>query len=60
VVKILRRARASSSWLLHKDGFGEIHFARNSQHGVIGEAIAIGYYGERIAAKRLVVKTSRV
>src|SRR4029077_3422197 len=37
--------------LLNEDGFRKIHFARNGEHGVIGETIAVGNNRERIAFK---------
>jgi hypothetical protein len=33
---------------LHEDGFGEIHLARDGEHHVVGETVAIGDDRERI------------
>ena len=41
--------RAVVGGLLHEDGFGEIHFAGDGQHLIVGEAVAVGNHGERIA-----------
>ncbi len=37
--------------LLHEDSFGKIHFASDGEHGVVGEAIAVGDDRERVALK---------
>src|SRR5580704_6938134 len=35
--------------LLHEDGFGEVHLARDGLHLVVRKAVAVGENGERIA-----------
>src|ERR1700747_2301077 len=39
--------------LLHKNGLGEIHLPRNRQHGIGGESVCIGNYGEGIPLKAI-------
>ena len=41
--------RAIVSRFLDEDCFGVIHFARNDLHLIVGEAVAVGENGERIA-----------
>ena len=53
----LRRENAQTSEravfgrFLNEDGLGEIHFARDGEHRVVGEAVTVGDDGERVAFK---------
>ncbi len=40
--------------LLHKNGLRKIHFPRDGKHLVIGESVAIGKDGERVAFEAVV------
>src|SRR2546429_9957881 len=40
--------------LLHKNRFRKIHFARDSEHLIVGEAVPVSKYGERVALEAVV------
>ena len=40
--------------LLHKDRLRKIHFARDDEHLVVREFVAVGKYGERVAFETVV------
>ncbi len=41
---------------LHEDGLRKIHFAGNGKHLVVGESIAVGKHGQRVAFKAVAGK----